>query len=285
MTKPPGIYSAICLLAWVSASTLPARGEDARSLFLLGGQRMEEGRCEEATDLMLRAARVFEAEPGTEPEQLAVVWQSLGSAYRCLRLFSKAEHAYQRSLDRAPFHRALEVLASLASVYYNEGRYLDASATLARAWEQLQASPGAPDPLTLVLMLNNGAAVEQRTGRTAEAEAHLRQALTVMEKAGDPDPATRIRVVANLAKLRSEQKDNGEAAALCSKAVGAGASAVLPPAPLAAIAESCAVAMRRAGEKAEAKRLHAWAKQLAASDPRQPSDGLLVDARGLVLHK
>ena len=267
------------------ATWLVMRGEDARSLFMLGGQRMEQGSCQEAADLMLRAAGMFESEPGTEPEQLAAVWQSLGSAYRCLRLFSKAEHAYQRSLDAAPFHRALEVLASLASVYYDEGRYFEASATLARAWERLQASPSPPDPRALVLMLNNGATVEQRTGRTAEAEAHLRQALTLMEKAYDPDPSTRIYVLANLAQLRSEQKDHGEAAALCSKAVGGGASAVLPPAPLAAIAESCAVAMRRAGEKAEAKRLHVWAKQLAASAPSQPSDGLLVDARGLGFHK
>jgi tetratricopeptide (TPR) repeat protein len=131
------------------------------------------------------------------------------------------------------------------------------------------------------MLLNNEGSIERRLGQQTEAESSFRQARALLEAAARPDLSLEVYVLANLSQVRSERKDYREAAALCSSALDLAAPAVLPAAPLASITEHCAVAMRRIGEKAEADRLRARAKELAADVPRQPSDGLLVDARSL----
>jgi tetratricopeptide (TPR) repeat protein len=279
--RPHSARWSTCLsLCACSVLAMPcvAGAQDASSLFLLGGQRMVEGRCEEATGLMLRATGLFQAERGTPPEQLAAVWHSLGSAYYCRGLYSKAEQAYLQATAVAPGYRKSEVLASLASVYQERGRYPEALAALGHARESLQDGPGSPDRWVLATILNNEGTTQLRLGHRPEAEASLRRANDLLEGAAGPDPVLKVYVLANLARLRAERRDYREAAVLCSHALALAAQTTVPPIRLLGIVKDSAGVMRRIGEKTEAARLGAWARQLAAALPHEPSAALLVDA-------
>jgi tetratricopeptide (TPR) repeat protein len=259
---------------------MPAFSQDPVTLLRLGGERMQEGRCDDAASLLRRAAGGFEQLSGTPPEQIATVWQSLGSAYRCRRFYAKAIGAYGKAFELGAPRQRSEVLISLGSVYIEMGRYPDARNALSRAEQMLEAMPTA-DPEAAVALLHNRSSLERHLGHLAEAESLVRRARALLEATPDADPGLLVDVLSNLAALRTVAGDHREAATLCSAVLVISDRAAIPPVTLAAITEFCARELRRIGQRREAKELQAKAKLLRNARAADPASGNVIDASQL----
>jgi len=270
MVKFLGLF--LCFLTFL----LPAQ----ESLFVAAGESMQGGRCAEASDLMIRALRLFQSKPETSREQIGVVWQALGAAYRCQRLYAKAARALEQAVEMLNGPRKAEVLASLGSVYEDLGRHVEASTALQTADEMLRGS--AADPDTLALLLNNRAMLERKLGHAANAEIHLHSALAVLQTAQHSNYDLMLYLRNNLAAILSFEHKYAEAAQLCRSTLAQSSLGNIPPLRAAAVEENCAKYVRQSGEKAEAARLAAHAKELRARAGPEPRDGWLVDVTQLV---
>jgi len=152
----------LCLLA------ARASAEDGLALFKSAGERINEGRLTDACDLLARAATALQADPQTPPDQVAAVWQTLGSAYYKRRLYSKAEQAYRRAIEQAAPLRRVEVFSSLAGVYQDVGKNDAAVAALRQAEEEMVTITALPWEGRIAL-LNNRATLQGRIGRLPDA--------------------------------------------------------------------------------------------------------------------
>ena len=260
-----------------------ALAQDAHSVFVAAGQSLQKGECAEATDLLLRSLRLFQTDPATPAEQIGLVWQSLGTAYRCRKLYSKAERAYQKAMESEGAGRKAEVLASLAAVYGDMGR-IDAALDALQNADQILRSDPHPDPGAMALLLDNRGVLEGRLGHKGEAEDSLRRALDLAQKGRPHDVAFIAYLENNIAEILSEQGKYGEAARHCSTGLAV-SEGTLPPDRQAAMEEACAFYLRRSGNPSEALRLMAHAKQLRAHQKTEPGAGLVVDASQLLPRK
>ena len=229
------------------------------SLLELGRVRAVEGRCGEATDLVLRGIRILKAAPQADPLKLSEAWAVLAKSYNCQRLYSKAETALGRALaseESAPAprpDRVVELLAGQGEIYEAERRLGQAEAVFRRAQSVIDRDPRI-DPLEAALLRNNFGMLLRMAGRTGEAEASFSQGLAQAQGAAHREPALEISLEYNLAALEAGQKRFREAAAHFESAVWLlDRGAALPPRSAGELLRDYAACLRKLGGHQQAK--------------------------------
>ncbi len=152
------------------------------------------------------AARV---ERGTLADQPAVetsVRTTIGSAFRLLGEFDKAQAQLERAVE---ISRTLEggrtadtgrAVSNLGMVYEDIGRFEDAESLLAESVELLRASAAGNENDLASAIVNYGA-LRMKKSRLSEAEALFREALAIYQSFSEPgsnDVATALNNLANL---------------------------------------------------------------------------------------
>jgi tetratricopeptide (TPR) repeat protein len=260
----------------------------ATALYGLACTRNATGRCHEAADMALRAIRTLEKIPTPDPAEVSGAFQVLGTAYFCQRLYSKAEESYRKAMDLMDGNSAhdstlAEILSNLGAAYTNQGRYRNAEAVLANSLAIMERNPPT-DPVLLAMAQNNLGAVYRQLGRLVEAEAAFRSARPILERY--PYHPLTAHVLANLATICIDTKRYQEAGSLLAKAVELiEGGLVLPSYETRSIFQTYAECLRRAGDKAEAKRIESKGKVILSALPADPQDGQVVDASQLIRRK
>jgi len=251
----------------------------------LGYVRRAAGQYGAAADLFLKAIQIMEAAPATEPEELGAVYELLGTAYYCQRLYSRAEKAYLKALDYqqhaipASYSERVQLLASLGAVYTNQGRYDEAEALFQRAHDIADKYPPI-DPLAMAILMNNRGSLYGSTARFREAEEVLRRGLTLLDQPAAPARGLAAHMLGNLALACAELKEYSEAAALFARAVDLieQDTAMLEPDEISALFHGYGDCLRQLGRKHEAKQIESRAKTILSAQPREPATDLVVDA-------
>jgi len=258
----------------------------ASSLVGLGEVRGSQGRCGEASDLVLRGIRIIEAAPNSDSFARGEAWETLGKAYDCQHQFSKADLALRRALDAeqsAPAprpDRLVELLASKGAVYESERNYTAAEATFQRALSFLDQHPRV-DSMEAALLLNNLGLLLRLMGRDADSEATFRRGLGLVQAATAPDLGMEVSLRYNLASLDVAHKQFREAAghfATAARLLDKGAP--LPPRVAAQILREYAACLRKLGERRQAKSLDTRSAALLSSQ-QEGNERLIVDVTEL----
>jgi tetratricopeptide (TPR) repeat protein len=251
----------------------------ARSLAELGIMRTMARRCDEGIQLGMRSIRIYETLDAVSPAEAAQAWLNLARSYYCQGLFSNAEAAYRKGLDRAERAPAAakgeiaEILASLAHVYqkrHNDGAAIEVAE---RALALVRDLPKVK-PRTRALLLNNLGALYVRTGRKQEAAKTLAEALEAVQAIPNERDPARFYVVSNLGFTAFEDGRYGEAAARLYEALDlADRGAALTAVELETFLQGYSHCLAKLGRKADAKRILARAtalkKRSAKPDPRE----------------
>src|SRR5579872_985091 len=109
-----------------------ADGRMAAALVGLAFVRRVAGNCAEAAALDLRAATILEAARPPDAAAIAAVWDYLGAAYSCQRMYSRAEKALLQALEwkRRAYGdghpEVADVYSRLALVYKEQKRLREA---------------------------------------------------------------------------------------------------------------------------------------------------------------
>ena len=269
---------AILALACIWAARVGA--QDASELRQSGLAKLGEGRLDDAAHLLERSAAMWAA-TAPQSRDLAITYQALGTAYYRQQLYRKAERAYTSALTipGSPI-RAVELLTDLAAVYESEHRLADAGEAFTRARELLADAPDAP-PLSKATLLSGTANLYMKQGRAPEAEGLYRQAINLVEAAGDPGGTIAIPLLHNLALWCAHRRQYREAIEMFRRAeyrIGAGTA--LSRAEVLQVLGDYAECLRKAGDKLEARRVTAQARDLAVEAPTG-FRGLVVDVSQL----
>lgn len=263
----------------------------ARAFYELGAVRKLEGRCEEASGLVVRGIRMLESAPHPDAHELVEAWGVLGAAYYCGHLYSNAERAYARALDLArgtavPDRKALfESQAGLGAVYQSEGKYSRAEETYRSARAILKESSQI-EPRSQAFLLGNLGALLRAEGRYPESEAALHEGFATLEKNGGVKSEVAAYLLNNLAMVQMERKAYREAAVLLGKAADLiKAGVVVPPADVALLLRNYAVCLRKTGEKDKAKEVQSQAGKLAGNVPPDHERGMVTDVAQLARGK
>jgi protein O-GlcNAc transferase len=136
------------------------------ALHLLGVIATQEGRFEEARDLINRAI-------GLDPDQ-AAYYSNLGNAYRANRLLSEAVHCYRKALELKPDY---------ADANYNLGRALIDLRELNLALQHLRSATLHNPNLVEAYLLSGG--IYEETGKPEQAITCYRRALALQPDCSD----------------------------------------------------------------------------------------------------
>jgi serine/threonine protein kinase len=157
-----------------------------------------------AKEILDKASGSIDRELTKDPELQAQMMQTMGTVYRNLGLYPRAETLGQRSLQirrdtLGPEARdTLGAAMNLATTYAAEGHYSEAEKIYRQALETARKRLGPTDSLTLTILGNLGP-VLMYLGRYLEAEQFDRQSLELRRRvSGAQDPET-LRSVDNLA--------------------------------------------------------------------------------------
>lgn len=245
----------------------------ASSLVGLGRVRTVEGRCGEASNLILRGIRILDAAPQPDAFERSEAWEAMAKSYGCQRQYSKAEQALNRSLDieqsaiaPRPEH-VVELLSSLGGVYGSERKFDEAEAAFRGAQSVLNQHPQV-DPDETALLLNNLGMFLRQMGRHSESESTFRQGVAFAETAATCRPELQVALEYNLASLEVTRKQFREAAGWFEKAVrllDKGTS--LPPRSAGELLRDYAACLRKLGDRRQAETLEMRSEALLNSQP------------------
>jgi len=262
----------------------------ASSLVDLGRLRAAEGRCGEASGLLLRGIGVLDAAAEPDSFERSEAWEALAKAYNCQRQYSKAEQALRRALDlerSAPAPRPdhlVELLVDQGAVYQAEHKFGEAESAFKIAQSVLDRNPRV-DSNEAALLLNNLGMLLRLMGRNAESEAAFRQGLALAGPNTTWGPGLRVALQYNLASLEVAQKQYRDAAAHFEEAVRLlDHETSLPPRPVGELLRDYAACLRKLGDRRQAGILDTRAAALLNSQP--DGDGhLAVDVSELARAK
>lgn len=245
----------------------------ASSLVDLGRVRTIEGRCGEASNLILRGIRILDATPRPDSFERSEAWEAMAKAYDCQRQYSKAEQTLNRALDiersaksPRPNHLA-ELLASLGGVYQYEHKFDQAVAAFRGAQLVVDRNPKVDSDQRL-LLLNNFGSLLRQMGRYSESESTFREGMAFAETATASRPELLVALEYNLASLEVTRKRFREAAGLFEKAVrllDKGTS--LPPRSAGELLRDYAACLRKLGDRGQAQVLEMRSAALLSSQP------------------
>jgi len=262
-------------------------GRLAGSLLELGRVRNLQGRCQQASDLVLHGIRILDTQPQPDASEQGAAWQELGLAYNCQQQYSKEGHALRRALDfeqgaSAPRNdRLVAILSEMGTVYQFEHRYVEAEAVFERAQSILDRDPRA-NPMEAALLLNNLGMLQRMMGRLSESDATLHRALGLLEATPAPDVGLQVALLYNLASLDFARKHYPDAAASFQRAVELlGKDTRLRPAERAQFLYDYAACLRRLGDKSKARNIETTAAALRNSQPEERNRRLVVDVTEL----
>jgi tetratricopeptide (TPR) repeat protein len=226
----------------------------------LGVARLCEGQPADAASLISRAVLLLERD-GTHPLEVAIAYQALGSADFHQQRYTRAEHDFgralsiQKTLNATPSRETVDLMSNLGAVYHLEHRLKEADEVLEQALILMRSSVNTP-PILRISILDNLAVVLAEEGRHGEALGTYREALAVVDASEDPDGAAHVPLLHNYAVELTRQKKYSEALVLYARAVAQLAGKhTLPGAEVAQIIRDYGVCLRKAGQKAQARKL------------------------------
>ncbi len=171
----------------------------------LGSVLVSQGRLEEALEHLLDAERIRRRALGDEHPKSGLSYQALGRTYLELGLWTEAGDKLQQAhrllaQSFGPESReAITVIHDLGTIDIHQGRYQQA---LARHRQALTIRRRLQDPYEAARSLNMIGLALTRSGRLAEAEAALSEALSIAETTRDAEDPVLAHYLINLAELR-----------------------------------------------------------------------------------
>jgi tetratricopeptide (TPR) repeat protein len=185
---------------------------EATALHASGGVELEQGRFEQARDLLSRALEVRERVLGPDHESVLGSINQLGLVASDTGDFSTAKALFERGLRQAedtlgPDHPDLgRFLNNLAKIAWMQGDYATARVEFERALA-LQERALGPDHANVAQLHNNLAAVAFSTGELDEAERRFDLALELWRRTMGPDHPQVADGLNNLAAVHSARRD------------------------------------------------------------------------------
>jgi serine/threonine protein kinase/Tfp pilus assembly protein PilF len=189
-----------------------------------------------AREILDQGARRIESELADQPLVQARLMSTMGTVYRKLALYDRAEPLFRQSLAMreellpASDLAVAESLHSLGELLLAQNHTEEAESLIRRALATVEATRG-PDHPDLAPILVDLAGVELARDRFDAAEAGVRRALAIQEESlepGDPQIATTLL---SLAGIRSLQGHVEDAPALLERALEINEQALGPDHP------------------------------------------------------
>jgi serine/threonine protein kinase/tetratricopeptide (TPR) repeat protein len=175
-------------------------------------------------DILGRAVETLDAKFKDRPLIAARLRGEIGSTYRKLGRFDRAEAQLKAALDiqkqslGADHEDTLEAMNSLAGLYFNQGRFSEAEALFVASFESRRRVLGEEHQDTLKSM-NNLGAVYMNEGRVADAERILKSTLDIRMRSPGPEHQDTLMSMNNLATLYASQHRLAEAEPLFARAL------------------------------------------------------------------
>jgi serine/threonine protein kinase/Tfp pilus assembly protein PilF len=237
----PMLAANICDLAQLLSRT--SRSEEAESLYRealdirrkrlgqrhvdtaeamnnLAGVLCDKDRADEALELYRESMRILEVSLPADDQRLPAARNNLANVLRMLGKHDEAEPLHREVLRtlqaRYPDgHRNVaRSTCNLAITLAAQGKYDESVSLYRSAIEQLRRLHAPADHFDTADALGDLAAVQSSAGRHADAEASLREALTIIQKVMPAGHPARIAAASRLAECLARQKKFDQADAL-----------------------------------------------------------------------
>jgi serine/threonine-protein kinase len=175
-------------------------------LFRVSDPREARGREVTAREILDRGASRIDTELADQPEVRATLMETIGTVYRQLALFDRAQELFERSLEirrrvLGPEHpRTADSLNAVGEIHREQSRLPLAESAHRQALE-VRRKVLAPDDPAIAESLNNLGLVLQARGQHADAERLFRESLDRRRRVLGEDHAQSIVSRTNLARL------------------------------------------------------------------------------------
>jgi len=195
------------------------------ALFEVSDPDQAKGNTITAREILDQGSRRISEELEGEPLTQARLMNTIGKVYQNLGLYDEAgpqlEKALElrRSVSAADDMAAATLLADLADLYIDKGRYDDAEAMLTEALAVMDRHGDQADNLDLALSINELASVYRRQGKYDLAEPLYERALAIRVSALGPDDPEVARSYNSLAILNWNRGNYQEAERLYKQAL------------------------------------------------------------------
>ena len=193
-----------------------------------------------AEAIIRRGLKQQEANPNTDPTELAITYNNLGRVLTEQSKFSEAEPLLRKALDiderqREPNHPFIAIrLHNLASVLLATERLTEAEVLIRRALEISERNYGENHP-SVAASLNDLGFLLCRLNRPTEAEPLIMRSLAIDEQSLGPDhPSVALRLY-NLARVLESTNRKIEAESLFRRAIAIAERSIGLDHPLAVI--------------------------------------------------
>ena len=247
-----------------------------------------KGRLREAEQSYLRAVSAFKR-AGAVDERLAVrAYAGLSAVYIQTAQHSRAEALIRRVLSEHPAGADSDkasLMGSLAVILANRNQLAEAEQVLKKTVE-LSAGDSTDMQEVRAVALANLAGIQNQGGRTMEAVASYRQALSIMASLANPSPTTLSVALADYAGVLHGLDDNDAAGAMYRRAIATAQSRLGPTHPiLGGLFQKYSELQRRSGNKVEARAAANAARRITDESRRENLTGHTITVEALMLGK
>gem|GEM_PF-6997095 len=264
-------------------------GDDLRAgvvLQNLGRLHDRRGELRAAEKAYLRALAAFQHSNAPDDRLLVRTYASLSTVYIQAGQYSKADTLIRNVLANHPAGAVSDkasLMGSLGVVLGHKQQSGEAENLLRQTADMCANAPDLEMQEAGAVASANLASLQMRGGRTAEALASYRQALTIMEALPNPSPATFVATLADYAKAARNKGDRETAENMYLKSIAIAEARLGPKhVTLGRLLEGYAEVVRDAGRKSEARKLANAGRRIQNEWNRENMTGHTVDVNTLL---
>lgn len=248
-----------------------------------------KGQLRDAEKAYLRAIMALTHVPRSDDSLVVRAYVGLVAVYLQTEQYSRADGLIRRVLavypGGAPADKA-SLMGSLGVILAHKRRFEEAEQALSTTAEMHLTSSDPDIQEVGAIAAANAAALKMRAGRTTEAVALYRQALTVMEALPSPSPAPLAVALADYAAVLHTTGQRDTAEELYRRALRTAESGLGPAhSVLGGLFNKYAQFLSKSGRKSEARAAANASRRIAETSSRENLLGHTVPVEALMVSK